>query len=356
MRFLFFSFVAVFSTIFLGSSVCMAETKLPAMPVEKTLFMSSDADFSELNPRGLNALINANIAQYPSYVVLRTSSGLFCYMFDSFSLVGVAGSKTGSWNFWTRYSCNSVGFFWNGSSWESTTPQSYDCTVDKQYVSYVTSTTDILFNSSDILELDSGVMVSPAYALGQYLDYGYTRDDVANQTPDKDEEDEPSLLDWVLKLPSLIWDLFKISFNYILDYLKNIDSFLKNVNAFFIDLLSYLFVPEESPFSMLEDQFNEKFPIIGQLTDCVKVLFSKDSYYNVDGASQTSDELNNGYDTGLNLSFKWHGKLYRLNGFEWLNTYGILKLVRTTLMAFLWTAFAVRMYKKLPAVISGLHT
>lgn len=356
--------------LFVSSTSLAKEVTLPAIPV--AWYQDKKLDLSDFHIDEARTLYNSNKALYPYYAVYQNEYSLYLVLSSS-PLYNHGVEYQGITRYYLEVTTESNLIFYKCSvnnyvptGWE------HDNTLNNIYSGFqfgylsvdgkveTSALSLVYFNNNEITPVegsDSNASV-PTYTFEHYLDTGYDREHAGSETPPK-EEDSKAWYEYILDIPGAIWDLFKGAFNLlqvplnaIAEFIGRLDEILNDINNWFFDIVKFLFIPEENPFEQFSDTIDKKFPIVNQITDVVRAFFSPGSYYNENGTGTTLEAFEK--SPGASFTFSWKGKTYTWLEFDLFKN-DILPKVRAIVAGFLWVAFAIRTYKKLPQIISGLH-
>lgn len=113
-----------------------------------------------------------------------------------------------------------------------------------------------------------------------------------------------NIFDFIISIPSLIWELFKLGFETIINLLTNVWEFFSN---FFVNLFNFIkdiFVPGEkyfeNKFNSLKDVFLGKFKFIGQLNDIFDYLKTRSISESYEDLRITFPKYN------IDIDFSWY--------------------------------------------------
>lgn len=123
----------------------------------------------------------------------------------------------------------------------------------------------------------------------------------------------------------------------ILDYLNPFSEkfFVYKLIELLGDLLKWLFIPENNPFSELSDKFNQKFAFIDQIKSFANSLFGNTNFG----------------DSTPTFDMTWHGVTFALIDFSLFLEYRVW--LHGIILAIAWAVFIFKTYRKLPSIIGG---
>lgn len=116
-----------------------------------------------------------------------------------------------------------------------------------------------------------------------------------------------NIFEFIKNLPSLIWEIFKTAFETVIETLKNIWDFFFNFFENLLNFLKEIFIPEEgyftNNFNNLKEIFLSKFKFIEQIDSVFNSIQSRT--YSVEDLSIKFPKYN------LEIDFSWY-EPYRL--------------------------------------------
>ena len=120
----------------------------------------------------------------------------------------------------------------------------------------------------------------------------------------------------------------------------NVASSIANLPNLIIDgfksALEFLFVPKTDIFANLKEQFDNKLPIIGQITELFSNLFDF-------GDSENAPSIN----------ITWHGQTMNAFDLSWYAPYRTM--VKGIMSAFMWLSFILWIPKFIPKLLGGIE-
>lgn len=356
--------------LFVSSTSLAKEVTLPAIPV--AWYQDKKLDLSDFYIEEARTLFNTNKALYPYYALYQEDYSLYLVLCSSplFNL-GVENDGVTRFHLVTGTESNIIKYQISVNNYVPT-GWAFSSSLDNIYKGFwigmpsvngkadTSSLSLVYFNNHQIMPAEGSASDSSVstFTFEHYLTNGYDREH-AGASPPPEEEESKEWYEYLLDIPSAIWDLFKGAFNLlqvplnaIAEFIGRLDEILNDINNWFFDIVKFLFIPEENPFEQFSDTIDKKFPIVNQITDVVRAFFSPGSYYNENGTGTTLEAFEK--SPGASFTFSWKGKTYTWLEFDLFKN-DILPKVRAIVAGFLWVAFAIRTYKKLPQIISGLH-